>query len=318
MRHPFRCVPSFSRRLSAAVALFLAWPSYPAVAEPPPGYYNRVDLMTALTLRETLHEAIDDHARVPYTANAPDTWDLLEAADQDPANTDRVLDIYKNASYPKVGGGNTNYNREHSWPKSYGFPKDGPGNYPYTDCHHLFLVDRAYNSSRHNKIYQSCSVGCAERPTTATATGHSATPRAHSRSSNWTRTRVWETWIGRRGDVARALFYMDVRYEGGMHGVTSHHEPDLVLTNDISEVVASKRNESRAYMGRLSDLLQWHRDDPVDSLERQHHEAVYRAQGNRNPFIDNPEWVFCIFENVCPQTSPLRGDAAQDAVSSQP
>ena len=52
--------------------------------------------------------------------------------------------------------------------------------------------------------------------------------------SNWTTAGVWEAWAGRRGDVARALFYLDVRYEGGVHGVTGAAEPDLVLTDDPS------------------------------------------------------------------------------------
>jgi len=52
-------------------------------------------------------------------------------------------------------------------------------------------------------------------------------------------------------------------------------------------------------MGLLSVLLQWHKDDPVDWIEFQHHEAVASFQENRNPFVDHPEWVKCVFESVC-------------------
>jgi hypothetical protein len=66
--------------------------------------------------------------------------DILDGADQDPDNSSNILDVYLNASYTKEGGGNSNYNREHTWPKSYGFHKEESYNYPYTDCHALFLA----------------------------------------------------------------------------------------------------------------------------------------------------------------------------------
>ena len=52
-------------------------------------------------------------------------------------------------------------------------------------------------------------------------------------------------------------------------------------------------------MGLLSELLQWHIDDPVDDREVLRNQIVFNAQGNRNPFIDHPEWVKCIYQNIC-------------------
>ena len=93
-----------------------------------------------------------------------------------------------------------------------------------------------------------------------------------------------------RGDVARALFYLDVRYAGGFHGVTGVAEPDLILTDNQSLIVTSGGvNASVAYMGMLSALLEWHRQDPVDDVERHRNDTVASFQGNRNPFIDRPE-----------------------------
>ena len=57
-------------------------------------------------------------------------------------------------------------------------------------------------------------------------------------------------------------------------------------------------------MGLLSVLIQWHNDDPVDLIELQHTEAVFSFQGNRNPFVDHPEWVACIFQNNCVPVIP--------------
>jgi len=112
---------------------------------------------------------------------------------------------------------------------------------------------------------------------------------------------TWEVWNGRRGDVARALMYMDVRYAGGTHGISDVSEPDLILTDDLQLIDDSRtgKNEPTGYMGMLSVLLDWHRQDPVDLVEIQHHEAVASFQGNRNPFIDHPEWVSCVFEGQC-------------------
>ncbi len=266
----------------------------------PAGYYDSVDTGTPAALRATVHAVIDDHQRIPYTSTATDTWDVLETADQDPNNSGRILDIYLNASYPKHGAGNTDYNREHVWAKSYGFPNDGSSNYPYTDCHHLFLCNDSRNSSRSNKPFGAVGGGGTEYPTEAND-GVGGGSGTYPGWSNWADTTYWETWWDRRGDVARALFYMDVRYEGGTHGVTGHAEPDLILTDNLAQIQASNTgaNESVAYMGLLSVLLQWHLDDPVDSKELARNDAIYSYQGNRNPFIDHPEWVECVYLATC-------------------
>ncbi|MGX5173922.1 endonuclease [Aliikangiella sp. IMCC44653] len=269
-------------------------------AAPPAGYYSTVNTSNPQSLRASLHEIIDDHQRFPYTSSATDTWDILESADEDPNNPNNVLDIYKNASYPKQGGGNTFYNREHSWPKSYGFPSDGSTNYPYTDAHHLFISDSSYNSSRSNKPYDNCASACSEKPTE-----FNDNRGGTSSQSNWTTgsftTGKWETWSGRRGEVARALMYLAVRYEGGTHGITGVAEPDLKLTDDLNLIEQSNAgsNISVAYMGLKSVLLQWHLDDPVDAMEQRRNDVIYSHQGNRNPFIDHPEYAACVFANDC-------------------
>ena len=255
-----------------------------------PAYYASVDFTKSETLRTSLHEIIDDHVRYPYTLSTTDTYDILDRADQDPTKAGNILDLYRNTSVPKHGGGNAFYNREHTWPKSYGFPNDSLSNYPYTDCHHLFLCDSSYNSSRSIKPYRSETVSSNEMPTEENG-GVGGGSGTYPGNSNWTSTDGWETWIGRRGDVARALLYLDVRYEGGTHGVTGGAEPDLVLTNSIDLITDSitGNNESIAYMGLLSTLLDWHEQDPVDDMERDRNDVVYAFQGNRNPFIDHPD-----------------------------
>ena len=269
-------------------------------AQPSANYYDSVDLGSVQALKTSLHNIIDDHTRIPYTSTATDTWDIINSADEDPLNSGNVLTIYKNASYPKVAGGNDNYNREHSWPKSYGFPKDVVSNYPYTDLHHLFAADSSYYSSRNNLPYGTCDASCLEKVTNA-YNGEGGTTRIYPGESNWREgsgsTGTWEVWEDRKGDIARAMFYMALRYEGGTHNVTGAAEPDLELTDDLDLIAASNTgaNEATGYMGRLTDLLAWHEADPVDDLERARNDVVEASQGNRNPFIDRPAYVGYIF-----------------------
>ena len=115
-------------------------------------------------------------------------------------------------------------------------------------------------------------------------------------SSNYSFSDVWQTWVGRRGDVARAMFYMDVRYEGGQRP-DGNFEPDLRLTDTIGDIKTLYVWDTggAASMGLKSVLVDWHQQDPVDDLERRRNTVVYLFQGNRNSFIDHPEWVSVLF-----------------------
>ncbi|MDQ3288017.1 MAG: endonuclease [Pseudomonadota bacterium] len=114
--------------------------------------------------------------------------------------TSRILDIYKNASYAKASGGNTQYNREHTWPKSYDFPSDGASNYPYTDMHMLMLSDSSYNSSRGNKPYSNCTSNCTEYPTQSYA-GAGGGTGVFPVNSNWANSSIWQTCAKLKGNV---------------------------------------------------------------------------------------------------------------------
>ncbi len=262
------------------------------------GYYAGVNTSSASALRASLHPIIDDSVKIPYTASSTDSWDVLNVADQDPLNSGRILDIYKNAPYTKAAGGNSYYNREHSWPNSLGFPSDGASNYPYTDVHMLMASDISYNSTRSNKPYDNCASGCTEYPTQA-YNGRGGGSGTYPGNSNWSNANVFQVWNGMKGNMARAMFYMDLRYEGGNHGVSGAAEPDLRLTDNASLITQSGGNASVAYMGMLSTLIQWHQQDPVDAAEQLRNDVIQTYQGNRNPFIDHPEWVACVYQGAC-------------------
>ena len=76
-----------------------------AVAQAPDGYYDTVDASDSERLRATLHEVIDDHQRYPYTSFETDTWDILEDAQRDPQDPQRIITLYRNSSEPWRGGG---------------------------------------------------------------------------------------------------------------------------------------------------------------------------------------------------------------------
>ena len=298
----------FAMRLAlASLSLLTA-----AFGQAPAGYYSAVVTTTPAQLRATLHDVIDDHARVPFSSSSPgaNVWSVLEVADQDPADPTRVLDVYRNRSYAKAGGLNFSYFPESAWPAVYGFPNENADNYPYSDCHGLFLCNVAYRLFRAFKVFDTGSASWTELTTTLTG-GLGGGSGVYPGNSNWTTLSGspggFEVWGERRGDLARAMFYMDVRYEGGTHQSGSA-EPDLILTDDEALISASStgNNESVGYMGKLSVLLQWHAADPVDAKEMAHNNAVYAAQGNRNPFVDQPAWVDCIYGGQCSSVTAAR------------
>ncbi len=255
-------------------------------------YYATADASSAAALRATLHNIIDDHTRIPYTAVETDTWDVLKLADEDPLDTSRILDIYRNASYVKSPGGNAFYNREHTWPNSLGFPTDGPDNSAYTDTHMLMLSDIGHNAARGNLPFGTCASG--ESFATLVYFGQGGPGHDNLRCGGF-----WQTWDALRGNVARAILYMDIRFEGGTHGITGFTEPDLRLTDNASLIVQSGGNATVAYMGLLATLLQWHQQDPPDERELMRNGVIQSFQGNRNPFVDHPEWAACLYSNQC-------------------
>jgi hypothetical protein len=94
-----------------------------------------------------------------------------------------------------------------------------------------------------------------------------------------------------KGDVARIYFYMAARYESDIDAwETNSTESDIVLNGSEDQVYED---------WFLRMLLSWHDSDPVSQKEVDRNNDVYDFQGNRNPFIDHPEWVSCIWEGVC-------------------
>lgn len=285
----------------------------------PGEYYGLVNDSSPAQLRCSLHETIRGHVAYPYSGSGTSTWTILEIADEDPNDPGKILDVYRNRSYTKgqdragSGGGNK-YNREHTWPNSLGFPSTtgnlGYPNSPYTDAHMLYLSDEGYNSNRGNMPFANCPSGCIERATEAN-NGRGGGSGTYPGNSNWYQgpngnQGSFEVWDARKGDMARAVMYMAIRYEGGVHPTNGQAEPDLELTDNRSLIVGTSSLAAPAYMGLLSTLVEWHLADPPDDAERARNEVVFAYQGNRNPFIDHPEWATAaLFTSTTPATCEL-------------
>ena len=296
------------RRAPLAAAAFAA-----SCAPPPASYYDTVDASSPAALRASLHAVIDDHVRFPYTSSTTDTWDILNDADENPADPSTVLDLYKNATFPDGCSTGCAWNREHTWAKSYGFQTEsGSAATPYTDAHHLRATDTSYNSARSNLPHGECTSGCATYPTdvNAGAGGAAEVNRGSGGSVSCTTPAAgmaWETWDHRKGDVARSILYMDVRYEGGTGPLGA--EPDLIATDDLALMYAETTScgdgyQPVAYHGILSTLLAWHAADPPDADEMRRNDQVWCYQQNRNPFVDHPEWVDCLYRGSCGGGNP--------------
>ncbi|KAL7483238.1 hypothetical protein ACHAW6_008881 [Cyclotella cf. meneghiniana] len=257
-------------------------------------YYSALPASPTSISRDEMHYLIKATHRneVPYTSSSrPDVWDALVDLDTD-STGENVHLIYGNKFVPALphDSGTCGYwNREHLWPRSRGVSDSGMDN---TDLHHLRPVDCNVNSARGNRFFAQC--GTAEPINECIIPAHAEAASDTERDSL-----TFLPPAQKRGDIARAIFYMDLRYDG-----SEPNTLDLVVSDCPTSV------PDGAGMGYLSQLLQWHLDDPVDEEEINRNENICANwQGNRNPFVDFPELVSAYFGG--PTSVPLNGAGYQ-------
>ena len=195
-------------------------------------------------------------------------WSALTFTDEDPNDSDNITLWYTGTSRAKNlnGGGSGDWNREHSWPSSHGFGGDNLGFTAYTDIHHLRPADVRVNSTRGNLDFDNSDNELSNAQGNF-VDGDSFEPRDEI-----------------KGDVARMMFYVDTRYEDLIEFNATDNTPDLVLVDSFTTTASNN-------LGLLCRLWEWHLEDPVDFDEISRNEKIYEYQGNRNPFIDNPDWA---------------------------
>jgi len=236
-------------------------------------YYQNVEFLSGEQLHVELYDIIRNHTVISYSS----VWDHLREVDEDPLNNVNVILFYMQRSQSEndtCGDGNEctsqSWNREHVWPKSHGDFGTSMTKVAGTDLHSLRPVDNTVNSARSDKDFGNAT------------------------DSHWecieceSSTDYWEPSEISKGDAARSVFYMDVRYNG--YG----NEPNLSLVNGTTQP-----SSIDGYLGDLCTLYDWHLTDPVSPYEINRNNEIFDIQGNRNPFIDNENFVQEIWGNIC-------------------
>ena len=231
-------------------------------------YYQFSFGTKGLALKESLHNLISNHKEYSYTASSTDVWDIIKETDKDTLNPENVILIYSGISVNAAQEYNSakGWSREHVWAKSRG--DFGTSKGPGTDVHHLRACNIRVNSIRNNRNFDDC-VDCEDVYIDEYNTG------SKKDANLYTFTPPKEV----KGDVARMLFYMAIRYDG------TDGEVDLELTSTLLD-----KSSKEPLQANLSTLLKWNVEDPVSDWERNKNEIIYTSyQENRNPFIDYPE-----------------------------
>jgi endonuclease I len=245
-------------------------------AQIPPGYYDAATGLSGDTLRKVLHAIIREHQVQTYSS----IWSHFQKTDKSP--TGIVWDIYSDmpggtpaytyhfvvnqcGNYSKEGDC---YNREHSVPASWFNNADTV----YTDLFHIYPTDGFVNGKRGNYPYGEIA--------NATWTSSNGSKLGNMIFPGYSGL-VFEPIDEYKGDLARTYFYMAVRYMNKLPSWNSAMFAGDSLT-----------------LWTQNLLLKWHYQDSVSLKELNRNDSIYQIQGNRNPFIDHPEWVAAIWDKI--------------------
>ena len=245
-------------------------------AQAPAGYYSTAT-GTGYTLKTQLYNIIKDHTVIDYaglyvtyqTSDIDNFFEkdgsVLDMYSENPAGTDPYN--YSIAATQRCGNYTNEgdcYNREHIIPQSV-FNELSP---MVSDAHFITPTDGKVNGIRSN--YPHSVVVTPSQTTlngsklgTSTTAGYSGL--------------VFEPIDEFKGDIARMYFYFATRYENTVAGY------NYAMFNNTSNQVFTT--------AFLNQLLAWHNQDPVSAREIARNNAIYARQNNRNPFIDNPNYV---------------------------
>jgi endonuclease I len=244
----------------------------------PPGYYDAADGLEGVALKQALHDIIKGHVVHSYTY----AWTAYYTTDVRTDNG-KVWDIYSDipggtppylytfgVDQGGVGGEEgTGYTREHTWCKSWYGGEVSP---MYTDLFALYPCDTHINGTRGVYAYGETAV-----PQLVTLNGS----RLGTSSVPGYYGTIFEPIDEFKGDLARAYLYFSTRYYGEDAGWPG-----------------GPATEGASLKPWALDLyLDWSDEDPVSRKEIDRNNAIYLIQGNRNPFVDRPEYVGLVFES---------------------
>ncbi|HSA04810.1 MAG TPA: endonuclease, partial [Tenuifilaceae bacterium] len=262
--------------------LFVLLSSITLFAQAPAGYYDGANGKTGAELKTALYNIIkcnyenpsEDHTELSYSA----LWTAFQYTDK--RSDGKVWDMYSSCNFTFVtdqdnGSGGANecekYNREHSFPKSWfndGYPM-------YTDLFHLYPTDKKVNNVRGNDPFGEV--------TSPTYTSSNGSKWGDCSYPGYTGT-VFEPIDEYKGDFARSYFYMVTRYE------------DVIQSWSTPMLDGTKFPAFSSWSKTM--LIEWHNQDPVSQKEIDRNNVIFNDyQHNRNPFIDNPNYVDLVWGN---------------------
>lgn len=267
----------------------------------PNDYYDNAT-GTGFALKTQLNAIISPHNTLVYGSGL---WNLFTTSDVRPDGY--VWDIYSNCNFifgTVANGGNQDdgtlgtiecqrFNKEHTFPQSW----FGGQVYPmYSDAHIVMPADKKDNGMRQSLAYGMVATNVVNPIGNGWKIGTCITP-------NYPYTlQVFEPADQYKGDIARNYFYMATCYESSIGSwQTLNANVDTVLdgTND---------NVFEPWF--LNMLLTWNNQDPVSQKEINRNNAIYTVQGNRNPFVDHPEYACQIWATAC---NNLKNDSFEAA-----
>ncbi len=245
-----------------------------AMAEIPEGYYDGLKGLSGADLKNALHNTIKNPNAPGYGPGTNKTWWSFYETDQLPDGTyrnrysDLIFEVGERGSRPKKDiKGTTNssgkyieMNIEHSFPKSWWGGTEGT---IYNDLFNLYPSDNSTNSSKSNLVMDKVA-------TISTDDGYTKIGRGTHINDN-----VWEPIDTYKGDFSRGYMYM----------ITAWQNYTWVKVG----LQFLDNNTYPTFHKWASDLYsEWCRADRPDQVEIDRNNAIYKIQGNRNPYIDFP------------------------------
>ena len=291
------------KRIITPLVLIGAWCAIVS-ATVPQGYYTNAVGKHDEGLMTALEGIIYTHTELGYDY----MWIAYDSTDV--GADGYYIDMYSTCKYNKysthVGGAShvgQGINREHSFPKSWFGGQVAP---MFTDLTMLIPTDAFVNQRRSNNPYGICAHGetytYQDEEMYVTMLGKLGT----STYNGYTKT-VFEPDDEYKGDFARIYFYMVTCYKGRISEWPGCDQLDYA------------QNGYKAFSDwSMRMLMEWHRADPVSQKELDRNEAVYRLQGNRNPYVDHPELAEYIWGSKQNTTWTDDGDIPEPIVKEVP
>lgn len=251
----------------------------------PATYYNSVSGLSGNSLLFGLHDLmISSHQK--YTVYDDSGSNGYQAyTDKDPNNSNNIIAWYCHASISKTWDSGATYNREHVWPQNLSnglYGTAGAG----ADMHHIRPTISYINNYRSNSKYGY--VG-SSYSTTTYGSGNLVSKYTSS---------IFEPHDEVKGDAARIVMYMYVHYNSSQALGNGSSVETYTGTLPITYIINAASTSAAWDL-----LLDWNELDPVDVYETNRNNQVAIYQGNRNPFIDHPEYANLIWGTATAPTS---------------